>query len=815
MTILAEVLDGFTTAGELFEPGADGAVRCVACAHRCLIRPGRRGICQVRFNDNGELRVPWGYVAALQSDPIEKKPFSHVLPSANALTFGMLGCDFHCPYCFTGDTQVITGEGPKPLSDCFDLCERFERRVDGETGYPADLYAISASGARRKVKAVFKHAYQGDLKVITPYYLPALKCTPDHKVFAADDVGVEPVLTRAAELSKKSYLAVPKHHSFSVPQVVDVLSVLSTHHIEYQIPWKLSDDQIQTVMTETEQGRSSQEIGAKLGLDPSYVRHIRSKYRRGKIKKTIVEGALVNGGLVRFPNEHKPGIPAHLPLTEEFARLLGLYCAEGSVVKSKDRPNSLTITFNFSPQEFGFADETVQLLKHCLGVDAQVVKRQTTLGVSVMKASAGLLLKSLAGGKAQDKHVPAQIFNAPRNVAKAFLDAYVAGDGHCYPNGKVTITTVSSSLAYGIAWLALKLGCLPSIYPAKMPNTATIQGRTVNRAPYQYTVVWYKDNASRARMVETEKFYLVPIKEIETEPFEGDVFNIEVEQEHNYLAGFFAVSNCQNWLTSQAGRDPEAEASVNLIRKITPEQMVEYARRVRAEVVVSSYNEPLITSEWAVGIFKQARAAGLKCAFVSNGNATPEALAYLRPYLDAYKVDLKSMQAKNYRQLGGVLKHVLETIQKAHELGLWVEVVTLVIPGFNDSNDELWDAARFLARVSPDIPWHVTAFHKDYHMTDPENTPAKTLLRAAEIGREAGLRYVYAGNLPGMVDEYEDTHCPQCNMVLVKRRAYVIREYHITSNGTCPKCGAKIPGVWPEDPDRVTLNGYGFPLPVY
>jgi pyruvate formate lyase activating enzyme len=277
----------------------------------------------------------------------------------------------------------------------------------------------------------------------------------------------------------------------------------------------------------------------------------------------------------------------------------------------------------------------------------------------------------------------------------------------------------------------------------------------------------------------------------------------------------FHCGFCQNWFTSQAMRDPQSDEAVNLVRKISPKQMVEAARRTQASVVVSSYNEPLITSEWAVAIFKEAKAAGLKCAYVSNGNNTPEVMEYLRPYLDAYKVDLKSMSDKNYRSLGGVLKNTLDGIKRAREMGLWVEVVTLVIPGFNDSNEELWDAARFLAGLSLDIPWHVTAFHKDYKMTDPEDTDARTLQRAADIGREAGLHYVYAGNLPGHVGEYEDTTCPSCNAALVKRRGYVIHEYHITAQGTCPKCGTKIAGVWPENPSSVQLNGFGLPLPVY
>jgi len=273
----------------------------------------------------------------------------------------------------------------------------------------------------------------------------------------------------------------------------------------------------------------------------------------------------------------------------------------------------------------------------------------------------------------------------------------------------------------------------------------------------------------------------------------------------------FHCDFCQNWVTSQALRDPHIGPGLNEIIQLTPKQLVEYAVRNGAGAVISSYNEPLITSEWAVSVFKEAKAAGLTCAFVSNGNATPEALAYLLPYISAYKVDLKTMQDKRYRQLGGVLNNVLDTIQNAHDLGLWVEVVTLVIPGFNDSPEELWEAARFITSVSSDIPWHVTAFHPDYKMTDPPPTSAAALQQAAEIGQEAGLHYVYAGNLPGRVGSLESTYCPTCSEVLVERRGYTVTGYHLTGLGACPNCGTRIAGVWPADPHSVGLYRIGFP----
>ncbi len=153
------------------------------------------------------------------------------------------------------------------------------------------------------------------------------------------------------------------------------------------------------------------------------------------------------------------------------------------------------------------------------------------------------------------------------------------------------------------------------------------------------------------------------------------------------------------------------------------------------------------------------------------------------------------MRDKNYRSLGGKLEHVLDTIRMVHEMGIWLEIVTLVIPGFNDSTEELWDTARYIVSISRDIPWHVTAYHPDYKLQDAPPTPLLTLQRAAEIGQEAGLHYVYAGNIPGRVGSLEDTHCPKCQKRLIKRVGYTVMENKIT-NGICPFCGEGLAGVW-------------------
>jgi len=249
---------------------------------------------------------------------------------------------------------------------------------------------------------------------------------------------------------------------------------------------------------------------------------------------------------------------------------------------------------------------------------------------------------------------------------------------------------------------------------------------------------------------------------------------------------------CQNWITSQAIRDPEAVSSV---MPVSPAQLVDLAREYGAPVIASTYNEPLITSEWAIEVFQVAKAQGLRTAYISNGNGTPEVLDYLKPWVDFYKVDLKGFSQEEYRKLGGQLAGVLDTIKRLYGMGFWLEVVTLIIPGFNDSDRELQAMTEFLVSVSPDIPWHVTAFHKDYKMLEPDNTTAQSLIRAAEIGQRSGLCYVYAGNLPGQVGPYEHTYCPGCRTPVVKRVGYRILEVALKNNA-CPTCGTRIPGIW-------------------
>ena len=250
---------------------------------------------------------------------------------------------------------------------------------------------------------------------------------------------------------------------------------------------------------------------------------------------------------------------------------------------------------------------------------------------------------------------------------------------------------------------------------------------------------------------------------------------------------------CQNWLSSQTLRDDSAGSPMEPIRA---EDIVRIALDRQAPVITSTYNEPLITADWAAEIFDLAKEQGLLTSFVSNGNATPEVLDFLEPRLDLMKVDLKSFRQERYRELGGVLRHVLDSIEGILARGIWLEVVTLVVPGFNDSDEELGQIAGFLAGLSRDVPWHVTAFHPDYKMKDRSPTPPRTLSRAIEIGNAAGLKYIYPGNIHGRLGDCENTLCPECDALLVGRTGYRVGPVRIGADGRCPDCGSEIAGRW-------------------
>jgi len=276
----------------------------------------------------------------------------------------------------------------------------------------------------------------------------------------------------------------------------------------------------------------------------------------------------------------------------------------------------------------------------------------------------------------------------------------------------------------------------------------------------------------------------------------------------NFHCGF-----CQNWEISQAsfregqelspevyaprpiGR-PGAPPSAGTVpalggEELSPGQIVELALKNDCQSISYTYTEPTIFFEYAYDTAKLAKEKGLYNVFVTNGFMTQDALEVIKPYLDAANVDLKFFKDASYRKVcAGSLQPVLDSIKKMQELGIWVEVTTLVVPGENDSDTELKGIAEFIASVDKNIPWHISRFHPDYKFTDHEATPEAILQKALGLGKSAGLTYIYVGNVTGRGN---DTHCPLCQKLLIKREYYSVLEYNI-KQGACVFCNAVIPG---------------------
>ncbi len=225
-----------------------------------------------------------------------------------------------------------------------------------------------------------------------------------------------------------------------------------------------------------------------------------------------------------------------------------------------------------------------------------------------------------------------------------------------------------------------------------------------------------------------------------------------------------------------------------------PEMIAEDAAASQALTISYTYTEPTIYFELAMDTARKAVSKGLRNVFVTNGYMTEDCLKEIEPDLHGANVDLKSFSDAFYReQCGAKLEPVLKAITTMKEMGVWLEVTTLLIPGLNDSTEELKDLAKFLAGLDPDIPWHISRFHPTYRLTHIPPTTAETIHRAREIGCDMGLKYVYTGNLPG--DEGEKTWCHECGALLIDRTGFMVRKNTIRNN-LCPQCGTTIPGVW-------------------
>lgn len=303
-------------------------------------------------------------------------------------------------------------------------------------------------------------------------------------------------------------------------------------------------------------------------------------------------------------------------------------------------------------------------------------------------------------------------------------------------------------------------------------------------------------DSDRATWRDAGEHFLVPVTNIGRVPYEGNVYNLEVDDpDHSYLAPFIAVSNCQNWDMSKS-REMDTLAD-----SARPEDLAQAARRLGCASVAFTYNDPVVFMEYAIDTAQACRDAGVRSVAVTAGYMCAEPRADFYRHMDAANVDLKGFTERFYYKIcGGELGPVLETLEYLkHETQVWFEITTLLIPGENDSEAEIDAMTQWIAhKLGPDVPLHFTAFHPDWKMLDKPRTPAATLSNARRIARANGLHFVYTGNVHDR--EGGSTWCPGCGTRLIERDWYQLGSWQLTDSGACNKCGTQIPGLFAGAP---------------
>lgn len=763
-------------------------IKCLTCQRYCSVSPGKWGFCQTRINKKGKLySVIYGLVSSVNIDPIEKKPVFHYQPGSPCLSLGTYGCNFRCQFCFLPNTQIATNDGVHTLEKLFNL--------DKKPG------VFSHTGKLRKIKKVFKHQYKGEIIVIKPYYVPQIECTPSHEFFVITKREPKKIQKiRAKELTADHYLLIPKNYPFSSLVTFDLNQILNQSVGKYKKSRKTSLDDVLQILKLSQEGISSRAIGDLFKLHPAYVRTLRSRLKKTKIsqeeinfeKNTVIE----KNGKIKFKTEKYPSLPRFIKLDKNLAKLLGYYCAEGWVTGCKNRPNSYKLNFAFSKKEEKYVEEVKTLILTIFGLKAKIVERKATITIELGKSSLALFFKNLCGSGASEKRVPKAINQARKIVVQQFLKGYINGDGWRRPK-ETAINTTSHELAIGIYWLILKLGFLPRFYTWQPPLIKKFGKRTVKQSTLFY-VKWKtkKPSTIREKMAtkykESNDYYFIPINKIKKRKYQGKVFNLEIERDHSYLANFIAVGNCQNWTISHMDG-----ASLNLDQEkhLSPQEAVKLAQNSGASGIAWTYNEPAIWLEYSLEGAKLAKKAGLYTCWVTNGYASKEAIDTIAPFLDIYRVDLKSFDDRFYQKLIGVpqAKGVFKMTQYVKDKypQIHIECITNVVPKWNDSDSNLKRIANWIVKnLGKKTPWHVTRFFPYANLTDVPPTPPKTLYQARKIGMKAGLEFVYIGNLD--VDKEDDTYCPQCKNLAIRRTGYQTEVLGVDKDGNCEDCGEDL-----------------------
>ncbi len=423
--------------------------RCVVCPRGCKVdrRADVKGLCAI------------GRYAVVASHFPHFGEENCLRGRQGSGTIFFSGCNLRCVFCLAPGTRVATVTGPRPIDEIFDEGLDEISNGEGRVRRPAGVSVYTVTGEAASASKAFCHHYRGELIRLKPMSAPEVRLTPNHQVFAVHRTAPEEIAKiSAAELTTDHYLVVPKRVATKQDVDLDVVAILGQEPIQLARRRQRRTEAVRLVAA-LRSGRRSADVGAELGYHPAYVLTMRSRLAAGTLEtgETIPLMLQVEDGVVRFAFERRPGIPRRVALDEKLAWLLGIYCAEGWVSISRERPNSRRLNFSFGPHERSLARRTRALLEETFGVRTQQVERRTTLSVEVGKTSLAFLFARLCGTGSASKRVPAPVFAASDTVVRAFLEGYLAGDG-TQTRTHLVANTVSEALAYGLYEIGLRLG---------------------------------------------------------------------------------------------------------------------------------------------------------------------------------------------------------------------------------------------------------------------------------------------------------------------------------------------------------------------
>jgi putative pyruvate formate lyase activating enzyme len=669
------------------------------------------------------------------------------------------GCNLRCVFCLPPGTLVATEGGPRPIDQLFEEASDEVEVGDGVARRPEDRCVYTLTGEPATVSKIFRHSFNGELVRLKPLNAPELRLTPDHRVFAVRRSAPDRIEKIAAgRLTSDYFLVVPKRVLDPRLRALDVAGILGRHESRPVAPMarRVEETQLIPALTAT---TSSREAARELGYQPTYVRKLRADLARGGFasRPSRPRPLLVEAGRARFAGEHRPGIPASVELNPELSWLLGLYCAEGHVRSYPTRPNSHRLVFSIGPHETATVRRVSEGLRRAFGVSPTIVELRTTTTVEVGKTSLALLFKGLCGTGARTKHVPTQLFDAAEEIVRSFLDGYLAGDG-TRTRTHLVANTVSPGLAHGLYEVGLRLGVLPSIHRWVPPSQKVIEGRTVRQSPLWF--VKFKQNRlngsvgsrERTKWRDAGTHFLVPIHRIAREPYQGEVYNLEVDDpSHSYLAPAVAVANCQNYDVSWKVQGEE----------VSRERLAEMMLELQAH---GCHNINWVTPEHVVPQILEALPlaldGGLRLPIVYNTSSydSPDSLRLMEGVVDVYMPDLKlwtSERARRYlgkREYADVMQaNVKEMHRQVGDLVLderglarrGLIVRHLVMPGLLDETEAI---LRFVAgELGPDtyvnlMGQYYPAGRTDRYEEINRRPHLEELERAFEIADGLGLR---------------------------------------------------------------------------